>query len=205
MSATATSTAVNAAINQSLADRLAEIVGKRRVLFRPSELLTYSSDGLPSYHKQPGLAVFPGTRDELVAEAVSAAFGVWQRQKEAAESGGQPLSFEKLIDDYVSDAHRKNPGAGCAFSALAPEIARSDKRTRALASEQVRNDLGLIAGLLPGKDKRAARSRARWMNLKHVQARIVAAAWATSNAANESEDSRPLHRLHRRAPGCTSP
>ena len=73
---------------------------------------------------------------------------------------GSRLSFEKLIDDYVSDAHRKNPGAGCAFSALAPEIARSDKRTRALTSEQVRNDVELIVGLLPGKDKRAARSRA---------------------------------------------
>ena len=100
------------------------------------------------------------SRDELVAEALSAAFGVWQRQKEAAESSGQPLSFEKLIDDYVSDVHRKNPGAGCAFSVLAPEIARSDKRTRALTSEQVKADLELIAGLLPGRDKRAARSRA---------------------------------------------
>ena len=60
----------------------------------------------------------------------------------------------------MSDVHRKNPGAGCAFSALAPEIARSDKRTRALTSEQVRKDLELIVGLLPGKDKRAARSRA---------------------------------------------
>ena len=100
------------------------------------------------------------SRDELVAEALRDAFGTWQRQKEASQSGGQPLSLERLIDDYVSDAHRKNPGAGCAFSALAPEIARSDKRTRALTSEQVRNDLELIAGLLPGKDKRAARSRA---------------------------------------------
>lgn len=54
-------------IDQSLASHLAEIVGERRVLFRPSELLTYASDGLPSYFKQPGLAVFPGTRDELVA------------------------------------------------------------------------------------------------------------------------------------------
>src|SRR5689334_3497797 len=53
-------------IDQALADRLAAIVGERRVLFRPSELLTYTSDGLPSYHKQPGLAVFPGTRDEVV-------------------------------------------------------------------------------------------------------------------------------------------
>jgi TetR/AcrR family transcriptional repressor of nem operon len=60
----------------------------------------------------------------------------------------------------LSDAHRKNPGAGCAFSALAPEIARSDKRTRALTSEQVQKDLQLIVGLLPDKDKRTARSRA---------------------------------------------
>ena len=60
----------------------------------------------------------------------------------------------------MSDAHRKNPGSGCAFSALAPEIARSDKRTPVLTSEQVRSDLELIVGLLPGKDKRAARSRA---------------------------------------------
>jgi TetR/AcrR family transcriptional repressor of nem operon len=100
------------------------------------------------------------SRDELVAEALSDAFGVWQRQKEAAESGGQPLTFEKLIDDYVSDVHRKNPGAGCAFSALAPEIARSDKRTRSLTSDQIKADLELIFGLLPGRDKRAARSKA---------------------------------------------
>jgi hypothetical protein len=86
--------------------------------------------------------------------------GTWQRQKEAASSRGQPLSSEKLIDDHVSDALRKSPGAGYAFSALAPEIARSDKRTRALTSEQVQNDLELLAGLLPGNDKRAVRSRA---------------------------------------------
>jgi glycolate oxidase subunit GlcD len=54
-------------IDGALAARLAAIVGEKRVLFRPSELLTYASDALPSYHKQPGLAVFPGTRDEVVA------------------------------------------------------------------------------------------------------------------------------------------
>src|SRR4029077_9182178 len=69
--------------------------------------------------------------DELVAEALSAAFGTWQRQKDASQSGGQPLSFAKLIDDYLRDAHRNSPGRGCAFSALPPEIARGDKRTRA--------------------------------------------------------------------------
>jgi TetR/AcrR family transcriptional repressor of nem operon len=121
--------------------------------------------GIAELMKEAGLTVGGfykhfDSRDELVAEALSDAFGVWQRQKEAADSSGPPLSFEKLIDDYVSDAHRKNPGAGCAFSTLAPEIARSDKRTRALTSEQVKADLGLLAELLPGRDKRVARSRA---------------------------------------------
>src|ERR1700675_3424026 len=140
-------------------ERIVAIASKR---FREQGLAGF---GIAELMKEAGLTVGGfykhfDSRDELVTEALSAAFGIWQRQKEAAESGGQPLSFEKLIDGYLSDAHRKNPGTGCAFSALAPEIARSDKRTRALTSDQVEADLELIAGLLPGKDKRAARSRA---------------------------------------------
>jgi TetR/AcrR family transcriptional repressor of nem operon len=49
-------------------------------------------------------------------------------ERRPAKSGGPPVSFAKLIDDYLSDAHRKNPGTGCAFSALAPEIARSQPK-----------------------------------------------------------------------------
>lgn len=48
-------------------ERLADIVGERYVLSRPSELLVYNSDGLPGYRRQPRLAVFPGTRDETIA------------------------------------------------------------------------------------------------------------------------------------------
>jgi glycolate oxidase subunit GlcD len=55
------------AVNASLVARLAEIVGAKRVLARQSELLVYSSDGLPGYTKVPGLAVFPGMRDEVIA------------------------------------------------------------------------------------------------------------------------------------------
>jgi glycolate oxidase subunit GlcD len=43
------------------------IVGPRGVRQRPSELVVYQSDGLPGYHKQPSLAVFPTTRDEVIA------------------------------------------------------------------------------------------------------------------------------------------
>ncbi|HYW49258.1 MAG TPA: FAD-linked oxidase C-terminal domain-containing protein, partial [Gemmatimonadaceae bacterium] len=51
----------------TIAATLAAIVGERRVLERPSALVSYASDGLPGYQQTPALAVFPGTRDELVA------------------------------------------------------------------------------------------------------------------------------------------
>ncbi len=139
--------------------RIVAIAAKR---FREKGLAGF---GIAELMKEAGLTVGGfykhfDSRDHLVAEAVSSAFGGWKRRVDAAASGGPPVSYEKLIDDYLNQAHRDNPGTGCAFSALAPEIARSDKRTRALASEQVRNDIQLIAALLPEKDKRTARSRA---------------------------------------------
>ena len=139
--------------------RIVAIASKR---FREKGLARF---GIAELMKEAGLTVGGfykhfDSRDHLVAEAVSSAFGTWQRQLDAAESGGPPLSYEKLIDEYLHEAHRDNPGTGCAISALAGEIARSDKRTRALASEEIRNNLKLIAGLLPCKDKRVARSNA---------------------------------------------
>ena len=121
--------------------------------------------GIAELMKEAGLTVGGfykhfNSRDDLVAEAVSSAFGTWKRQKDATASGGPPLTYVKLIDNYLNEAHRDDPGTGCAYSALAPEIARSDKQTRSLTSEQVRNDIQLIATLLPDKDKRTARSQA---------------------------------------------
>jgi len=121
--------------------------------------------GIAELMKEAGLTVGGfykhfDARADLVAEAVGSAFGTWKRQVDAAASGGPPLTYGKLIDDYLNEAHRDDPGTGCAYSALAAEISRSDKKTRTLASKQIRSDLQLITGLLPGRNRRAARSRA---------------------------------------------
>jgi TetR/AcrR family transcriptional repressor of nem operon len=121
--------------------------------------------GIAELMKEAGLTVGGfykhfDSRDDLVIEALGSAFGGWKRRIDTAASGGRPLSYESLIDDYLNEAHRDNPGTGCAFGALAGEIARGDKRVRALASEQIRNGIQLLAGLLRSKDKRTARSKA---------------------------------------------
>jgi len=139
--------------------RIVRIASKR---FREKGLAGF---GIAELMKEAGLTVGGfykhfDSRDDLVAEAVSSAFGGWKRRVDAAASGGPSVSLAKLIDDYLNPAHRDDPGTGCAFSALAPEIARSDKRTRALTTEQVRNDIQLIAALIPGRDVHAVRSQA---------------------------------------------
>jgi len=49
-----------------LAAALERIVGVSHVLTRPPALLVYRSDGLPGHRALPSLAVFPGTRDEVI-------------------------------------------------------------------------------------------------------------------------------------------
>jgi TetR/AcrR family transcriptional regulator, transcriptional repressor for nem operon len=122
--------------------------------------------GIADLMKEVGLTVGGfykhfDSRDDLVVEALRSALGTWRRQAEAAASGGPPpLTYTKLVDDYLSEAHRDHPGTGCPIGALAGEIARRGKRTRALFTEEIRNAFGLIADLTPGKDQGPARSRA---------------------------------------------
>src|SRR5882724_7585002 len=124
--------------------------------------------GIAELMKEAGLTVGGfykhfKSRDDLVAEAVGSALGVWKHQVDAAASGGPPVTYESLVDDYLSEAHRNHPGTGCPVSALAGDIARSDKRTRALVTAQIRDDVALLANLIHGgneEDKGAARSQA---------------------------------------------
>src|SRR4030081_561266 len=96
--------------------RIVAIASKR---FRERGLAGF---GIAELMKEAGLTVGGfykhfDSRDDLVAEAISSAFGAWNRRVDAAASGGPPVSYAKLIDDYVTEAHRNNPGTGCAFSA----------------------------------------------------------------------------------------
>src|SRR5688500_635472 len=89
-----------AAVRESLAD----IVGERYVLSRPSELLVYNSDGLPGYRRQAKLAVFPGTRDETVAVVLALAR---ENLPFVPRGAGTGLSGGALADDIaVIGLHR---------------------------------------------------------------------------------------------------
>jgi len=124
--------------------------------------------GIAELMKEVGLTVGGfykhfDSRDDLAAEALGSALGAWRRQVDAAASGGPPVTYESLIDDYLSEAHRNQPGTGCPVVALAGDIARSDRRTRAMVTREIRDSIVLLATLIRGsneEDKGTARAQA---------------------------------------------
>jgi len=52
---------------ERLHGELSAIVGPRWVRLRPSELLAFRADGLPTHESTPGLVVIPGSRAEVIA------------------------------------------------------------------------------------------------------------------------------------------
>jgi TetR/AcrR family transcriptional repressor of nem operon len=124
--------------------------------------------GIADLMKEAGLTVGGfykhfNSRGDLVAEAIGSALELWKRKVDAAASGGPPVTYESLVDDYLSEAHRNHPGTGCPIGALAGDIARSDKRTRAVVTRQIRDNIELVAALIRGtneKYKGTARAQA---------------------------------------------
>jgi|SRR6266850_226176 len=142
--------------------RIVSIASKR---FRENGL---AGVGIADLMKEAGLTVGGfykhfKSRDALVAEAVGAALGTWERQVDAAASGGPPVTYASLIDEYLSETHRKHPGTGCPVAALTGDISRSDKRTRALVTGNIRDNIQLLERLIRDTDpkrKSVARSHA---------------------------------------------
>jgi TetR/AcrR family transcriptional regulator, transcriptional repressor for nem operon len=124
--------------------------------------------GIAQLMKQAGLTVGGfykhfGSRDDLVAQALGSAVGPWKRLADAAASGGPPVTYNSLVDAYLSETHRNHPGTGCPVGALAGDVARSDKQTRAVLTKQVSEYIERLANLIrdaSSEDKSDARSRA---------------------------------------------
>jgi TetR/AcrR family transcriptional repressor of nem operon len=84
------------------------------------------------------------SKDELVREAMTAALaGTRRRLERAAERGDAGL--EHFIRWYLTPAHRDAPERGCAYAAMAPEIARQSEATRAAFTSRLEDTVGWIA------------------------------------------------------------
>jgi TetR/AcrR family transcriptional repressor of nem operon len=100
------------------------------------------------------------SRDDLVAEALASIESAWERGVAEARAKRLPDAeiLARLVDGYLSEAHRDAPGAGCVFAALAPDIARGGAKVRRVGTRKLSSGIELLAGLAGG---RPADARAR--------------------------------------------
>ena len=121
--------------------------------------------GVADLMKEAGLTVGGfykhfASRDELVAEAIDAAFKGYEQRLEARGITPEELPLEDMLDSYLSSTHRDNPGEGCAFTALSGDIARSDDKTRQVATERFIRNTDLMAGRIAQDNAVEARKKA---------------------------------------------
>lgn len=100
------------------------------------------------------------SRDDLVAEALGAAFERYEERLQARGIAPADLTFEDMLKSYLSVGHRDNPGDGCAFTALSGDIARSDDKTRQVATERFKRNADLMVGRMNIEDGEVARQQA---------------------------------------------
>jgi len=94
------------------------------------------------------------SRDELVVEALGTAFKDLDAWEEHAETLAQ------VLENYLTEAHRDNPGAGCAMGALLGDMSRASKSARTVYTARVKRSLVFTAGLLPSEENTDKRGRA---------------------------------------------
>ena len=95
-----------------------------------------------------------GSRDELVVEALAAAFkdlDVWEEHTQ---------DMAHLLENYLTEAHRDTPGTGCAMGALLGDMTRGSKSARVLYTARVKRSLAFSSALLPSNQRSDKRRRA---------------------------------------------
>jgi TetR/AcrR family transcriptional repressor of nem operon len=121
--------------------------------------------GVADLMKEAGLTVGGfykhfASRDELVAEAMGVAFTSWEKKLAAEGVDAAKLSLQDMVSSYLSTGHRDNPGEGCAFTGLTGDLARSDPKTRDIATRQIKHNIERMTGRMPNADSPPARQKA---------------------------------------------
>jgi TetR/AcrR family transcriptional regulator, transcriptional repressor for nem operon len=100
------------------------------------------------------------SKDDLAAQASrrsmeNSATG-WRRIVTAAPE----RPYAALLEHYLTQRHRDEPGRGCAFAALGTDVARSSKTVRDAYGTGLEALIDILAESVPGRSRAARRRKA---------------------------------------------
>jgi TetR/AcrR family transcriptional repressor of nem operon len=89
-----------------------------------------------------------GSKDKLIAEALT-----YTNEQRAAARIINRIGVDDFINTYLSASHRDNPGKGCFFATIGPEIHRQTGKVRRTFTQKVLENISWLTSVLPGKHK----------------------------------------------------
>ena len=101
------------------------------------------------------------SREALVVEAFAYAMdrsiAHWRKK---AELTPPDKRLAAIVDSYLTQTHRDDPGHGCAIPALSAEIARESPKTRKAFAAKLEQMIDMMAEQIPDVPRKAARKQA---------------------------------------------
>src|ERR1700691_3638228 len=94
------------------------------------------------------------SRDELVVEALAAAFQDLDRWEENTDT------LTKVLKAYLTEEHRDAPGTGCALGALLGDMSRASRSAKAVYTARLKRTLAYSTDLVPPNASSDRRARA---------------------------------------------
>lgn len=88
-----------------------------------------------------------GSKERLLEEAVT--YAITAKGQEIPEG----FAITDYVSEYLSAAHRDEPGSGCPFAALCCEMPRQGKGVRERFTAGVRGMMGLLSGRMDSRLK----------------------------------------------------
>lgn len=117
-----------------------------------------------------------GSKDKLAAEASKAALARAEAHWEKLIESAPDRPLRALIEDYLSQRQRDDPGKSCAFAALASDAARSGGAVRSVFTDALKTSSDLLARVVPETSQAVRRRRALSSMSEMVGALILARA-----------------------------
>src|SRR5687767_6494448 len=82
------------------------------------------------------------SKDDLAAEASSRAMDETLQNWSTVVAKEPGAGFSRIVDRYVSEGHRDNPGKGCLIAALGSDIRRQARPVRRAATNGIQAFIG---------------------------------------------------------------
>jgi len=145
---------------EQVAQNRKRIIGAAGKLFREKG---FDGIGVADIMKAAGLTHggFYGhfaSKEDLAAQACAGTSTVDPWIELSARTPKNPLGA--IVTSYLSPRHRDNPGTGCLFAALGPEVSRQRNTIRRAFTAGLRGKLDVLATIVTGQTKAAKRKRA---------------------------------------------